>query len=107
MTYSLATRFMPSRSGVTSITSPVRYSGDELVEREVLVLVVQGRMAEAAVDAVDLADELLDLAALVLVVLDALPRRRGDLHHHARSMSSVPSSSSDWNARIRWLMPFV
>ena len=26
VTYSLATRFMPSRSGVTSITSPVRYS---------------------------------------------------------------------------------
>ena len=57
--------------------------GDELVERQRLVQVVDRRIAEPAVHAVDLADELLDLAPLVLVVLDALARRRGDLHHHA------------------------
>ena len=57
--------------------------GDELVERQRLVEVVDRRIPEPAVHAVDLADELLDLPPLVLVVLDALPGRRGDLHHHA------------------------
>ena len=70
--------------------------GDELVERQRLVEVVDRRVAEPAVHAVDLADELLDLVALVLVVLDALAVGVATCTITQRSASSVPSSSSDW-----------
>ena len=67
---------------------------DELVERQRLVEVVDDRQADPAVDAVDLADEPFDLGPLVLVVLDALAGRGGDLHHDVALGSRVPSSSS-------------
>ena len=51
------------------------------LERQALVQVVHGRVAERAELAVDLADQLLDPAPLVDVVVDALPGRHGDLHH--------------------------
>ena len=56
---------------------------DELVQRQRLVEVVEHRLAEPGVAPVDLADEPLDLVALVAVVLDRFAGRRRHLDHHA------------------------
>ena len=48
-TYSLATRFMPSRSGVTSMTSAAAKNGGELLAGQRLVQVVQHRVPDPGV----------------------------------------------------------
>ena len=80
-TYSSATRFMPSRNGVTSITSAARYNATSSSLVEPNGTGSAPRRPDLAVVAVDLADELLDLLALGLVVPDVLPTGDGDLHH--------------------------
>ena len=55
---------------------------DQLVEGQRLVQVVDDRQTDAAVPPVDLAHQSLDLVALVLVVLDALPSGRRHLYEH-------------------------
>ena len=80
-TYSLATRFIPSRSGVTIITSAAQYERRELAPAVRLVQVVHGRHADAAEVAVDPPDLALDPDPQRLVVLDPLPARRRDLDH--------------------------
>ena len=72
---------MPSRSGVTTMTSAARYSAASSARLVRLVQVVHGRRADPAELAVDPAHLALDLLAQPVVVLDPLPARRGDLDH--------------------------
>ena len=88
-TYSLATRFMPSRSGVTSITSAGQVQRGHLLPRVGLVQVVHGRVADLAVLAVDPAHHHLDLVPQRLVLLDPFPARAGHLDQH-RPRSEPP-----------------
>ncbi len=55
---------------------------DELVERERPVQVMDDRIAEPGVAAVDLADGTLDVVAFVDVLVDSLAGRCGHLHEH-------------------------
>ncbi len=79
-TYSFATRFMPSRRAVTSMTSAARYSATISSRGYVLMQVADGGVVHRVVVAVDAADRELDLVAQLHVRLDALPARAGDLH---------------------------
>ena len=72
---------MPSRSGVTTITSAARYSAATSAAVERLVEVVHRGHADPAELAVDPADLALDPSRSMLVVLDPLAARHGDLHH--------------------------
>ena len=78
-TYSLATRFMPSRSGVTSPTRQRRKRPARTRARHRAVDIADRRPGEVAEAAVDVAGQPLELGADRVVGLDALARRRGDL----------------------------
>ena len=78
-TYSLATRFMPSRSGVTTITSAARNSAAISLARVRRVQVGDRLRADVAEVAVDAPHQPVDVVAEHAVLLDALARRRGHL----------------------------